>query len=34
MIAVTAGHRGSKTGAIGYIDEGKETIEFRNLILK
>ena len=34
MIAVIAGHRGPKTGAVGYIDEGKETIEFRNLILK
>lgn len=34
MIAVIAGHRGPKTGAIGYIDEGKETIEFRNLITK
>lgn len=34
MIAVIAGHRGPKTGATGYIDEGKETIEFRNLILK
>lgn len=34
MIAVIAGHKGEKTGAIGYIDEGKETIEFRNLLLK
>ncbi len=34
MIAVTAGHRGQGTGACGFIDEGKETIEFRNLVLK
>lgn len=33
MIAITAGHRGKGTGATGYIDEGKETIIFRNLLL-
>lgn len=33
MISITAGHRGKGTGAIGYIDEGEETIIFRNLLL-
>lgn len=31
-VFLTAGHRGEKTGAVGYIDEGAEAIELRNLI--
>jgi hypothetical protein len=34
MIAIIAGHRGKGTGAIGYLDEGEETIIFRNLLIK
>ena len=33
MISITAGHRGKGTGAMGCIDEGEETIIFRNLLL-
>jgi N-acetylmuramoyl-L-alanine amidase len=31
-VFLTAGHRGSGTGAVGIIDEGQETIRLRNLI--
>lgn len=34
MIAIIAGHKGKGTGAIGYLDEGEETIVFRNLLIK
>lgn len=33
MIYISAGHRGPKTGAVGIIDEGAETIDLRNDII-